>query len=69
MREHLAKALTKYLQILEGLEIRREDYRPDTDAYKNLTGSIFHCEGRIKQIRATLEYLDQKEDIMSGEGP
>lgn len=62
MRNYLVEALSKYLQILVGLEEKREDYRPDTDAYKNLTGSIFHCEGRVKQIRATLQYLGETED-------
>ena len=69
MRKYLVECLEKFLRTLEDLETKREDYRPDSDAYRNLTGSIFHCEGRVKQIRQTLEYMDKPEDIMSGEGP
>lgn len=63
MREYLAEALSKYLCTLDELEIKRENYRSDTAAYRNLTGSILHCEGRVKQIQETLQHLDDSEEV------
>jgi len=61
MRKYLVKCLNKYLISLEKLENRRKEYVATSAAYKNLTGSIFHYEGRIEQIRDTLRYIDYEK--------
>lgn len=59
IREYLISNLDKWLEKLEELEKLRSDldrkYEPG--AYQNLTGSIFHYEGRVEQIRETLKQL------------
>jgi hypothetical protein len=57
LREYLVSSLDKWLNKLEKLETIRSDLdrRYEPGAYQNLSGSIFHYEGRVEQIRETLK--------------
>jgi hypothetical protein len=61
MRKYLAECLDKYLKLIDDFEKTRKDYLMDSSAYRNLSGNIFHCEGRVEQIQETLQHLDKKE--------
>ena len=56
LREYLVSSLDKWLEKIEKLETIRSDLdrRYEPGAYQNLSGSIFHYEGRVEQIRETL---------------
>lgn len=53
------KELDSCLQACERAEVQRSNLKRgvDGDAIKNLTGTIFHYEGRILQLRRTLAFL------------
>lgn len=57
LREYLVASLDKWLEKIEKLETIRSDLdrRYEPGAYQNLSGSILHYEGRVKQIRETLK--------------
>ena len=60
MREFLKTELDECLRRCELIEIARSKYKRDEDriAKENLTRSLMHYEGRVRQIRRTFRILD-----------
>lgn len=58
MRDELVKRLNYYLGHIYDLEQKREEFAEPSYGYRNLSGSIFHYEGRVEQLRDVLQIMD-----------
>jgi len=64
MREWLATQLDGSLKMVENLEELRRTEK-NAAGLENLTRSLMHWEGRVCQIRRSLDFVSRKEETFS----